>query len=533
MVTSSTVPAASLEAQRSRRNNWSNQVARHARMIPDRVALRFQGASVTWSTLHARVEKLADALSRRGIGFGDRVLILMLNRPEYLEVVLATNALGAIAVPVNFRMTVPEVSFLLRDSGARAVFADTTLAPLAGAVRAEVGGLDLSIRVGGATEDGALGYEDLIAEEGAAHPAIDIPDDTPALIMYTSGTTGRPKGAVLTHSNMEAQALTCIRAFQLDRSDDIGFCASPMFHIAALGSMAPSLMLGLTTVIYPVGAFDPSTLLDVLEEEQVTTLFLVPVQWQAVCAVQQESPRKLKLRGISWGAAPASDTVLRAMAETFPDASNVAVFGQTEMSPITCVLDGADALRKLGSVGRVIPTVQARVVDDDMNDVAPGEVGEIVYRGPTMMLEYWQNPAETAEAFHGGWFHSGDLVRVDDEGFVYVVDRKKDMIISGGENIYCAEVENALFAHPKVLEAAVIGRPEPRWGEIPVAVVALRPDAGGDLTLDELQPFLDQQLARYKHPKVLVCVDALPRNASGKVVKGELRGNIRSGRSLV
>ena len=527
MVTSAAVSAASLEVQRSRRNNWNNQVARHARMAPDRVALRFQGASVTWTTLNTRVERLADALSRRGVGFGDRVLILMLNRPEYLEVVLAANALGAIAVPVNFRMTVPEVSFLLRDSGARVVVADTTLAPLAAAVRADVGGLDLSIVVGGARgADGpdVLGYEELIAEEGAAHPAVDIPDDTPALIMYTSGTTGRPKGAVLTHSNMAAQALTCIRAFQLDRSDDIGFCASPMFHIAALGSMAPSLMLGLTTVIHPVGAFDPDVLLDVLEEEQVTTLFLVPVQWQAVCATQQARPRKLKLRGISWGAAPASDTVLRAMAETFPDASNVAVFGQTEMSPITCVLDGADALRKLGSVGRVIPTVQARVVDDDMNDVAPGEVGEIVYRGPTMMLGYWENPTATADAFHGGWFHSGDLVRVDDEGFVYVVDRKKDMIISGGENIYCAEVENALFAHPKILEAAVIGRPDSRWGEIPVAFVALRPEAGGELSLDELQPFLDEQLARYKHPKVVVCVEALPRNASGKVVKGELRG---------
>ncbi len=203
----------------------------------------------------------------------------------------------------------------------------------------------------------------------------------------------------------------------------------------------------------------------------------------------------------------------------------MAVFGQTEMSPITCVLDGDDAIRKLGSVGRVIPTIQARVVDDEMNDVAPGEVGEIVYRGPTMMREYWNNPTATSEAFYGGWFHSGDLVRVDEEGFVYVVDRKKDMIISGGENIYCAEVENVLFGHPKVLEAAVIGRPDAKWGEVPVAVVALKP-GNDDLTLDELQPYLNEHLARYKHPKEVVIVDALPRNASGKVVKGELRGGL-------
>ena len=181
----------------------------------------------------------------------------------------------------------------------------------------------------------------------------------------------------------------------------------------------------------------------------------------------RRTPESLHCANISWGAAPSSDTILRAMADTFPDAFNVAVFGQTEMSPITCVLDGEDAIRKLGSVGRVIPTIQARVVDDEMNDVAPGEVGEIVYRGPTMMRDYWNNPTATAEAFDGGWFHSGDLVRVDDEGFVYVVDRKKDMIISGGENIYCAEVENVLFGHPAIVEVAVIGRPDDEVGRGP------------------------------------------------------------------
>ncbi|WP_416062533.1 fatty-acid--CoA ligase FadD5 [Rhodococcus indonesiensis] len=521
MVTASTLA----ETQRLRRNNWNNHLGRHALMVPNRTALRFQGRSITWAELHDRVERLADALARRGVGFGDRVVVLMLNRPEYLETVLAANALGAIAVPVNFRLTAPEVAYLMNDSGASAIVVEAPLAPLAAAARAESDGLGLSVTVGGAPDGDSVAYEDLVAETGEPHPAVDVPDDTPALIMYTSGTTGRPKGAVLSHSNMSAQALTCIRAFHLFDESGVGFCASPMFHIAALGAMAPNLMLGLTTVIHPVGAFDPNELLDVLEAEQVTNLFLVPVQWQAVCAAQQANPRKLALRNISWGAAPSSDTILRAMAATFPDASNVAVFGQTEMSPITCVLDGEDALRKLGSVGRVIPTIQARVVDDEMNDVAPGQVGEIVYRGPTMMSEYWNNPAATADAFHGGWFHSGDLVRVDDEGFVYVVDRKKDMIISGGENIYCAEVENVLFSHPKILEAAVIGRPDPKWGEVPVAVIALRP-GHDDLPLDELQPFLDERLARYKHPKDVVIVEALPRNASGKVVKHQLRGGL-------
>jgi fatty-acyl-CoA synthase len=298
-----------------------------------------------------------------------------------------------------------------------------------------------------------------------------------------------------------------------------------MFHIAGLGSIAPNLVVGTKTVIHPLGAFNAAETLDAWERERATSVFLVPAQWQLICADPTVRQRDLALEVISWGAAPASDTVLRAMAETFPDALNVAVFGQTEMSPITCVLNGADAIRKLGSVGKVIPTIAARVVDDDMNDVPPGEIGEIVYRGPTLMQGYWNKPEATAEAFAGDWFHSGDLVRVDDEGFVYVVDRKKDMIISGGENIYCAEVENVLFEHPMIREAAVIGRADDRWGEVPVAIVALDAVAAAaeSLTLTDLEPFLNERLARYKHPKDLVLVDELPRNASGKVIKPLLR----------
>ncbi|MDQ2637895.1 MAG: AMP-binding protein, partial [Actinomycetota bacterium] len=208
----------------------------------------------------------------------------------------------------------------------------------------------------------------------------------------------------------------------------------------------------------------------------------------------------------------------------------LAAFGQTEMSPVTCMLLGDDAIRKLGSVGKVIPTVAARVVDDDMNDVPIGEVGEIVYRAPTLMAGYWNNPKATAEAFAGGWFHSGDLVRQDEEGYVWVVDRKKDMIISGGENIYCAEVENALAAHPAIAEVAVIGRADEKWGEVPLAVVALGGDAPTDLDLRDLERFLSERLARYKHPKALEVVDALPRNPAGKVLKTELRARFAAGK---
>ncbi|BBU24935.1 fatty-acid-CoA ligase FadD5 [Mycobacterium xenopi] len=505
----------------SRRQNWVNQLERHALMQPDAPALRFLGKTLTWMELRGRVAALAGALSRRGVGFGDRVMILMLNRTEFIEAVLAANMIGAIAVPVNFRLTPAELAFLVADCEPRVMITEPVLATVASAVRDKEPRLGMIVVAGGATEDGLLGYEDLVNEmTGDPHQPVDIPNDAPALIMYTSGTTGRPKGAVLTHTNLTGQTMTALYTHGVDLNNDVGFIGVPLFHIAGLGNMLTPMLLGIPTVIHPLGAFDPGQLLDVLAAEKVTGIFLVPAQWQAVCAEQQANPRELRLRVISWGAAPASDTLLRQMSETFPGAQILAAFGQTEMSPVTCMLLGEDAIRKRGSVGRVIPTVAARVVDDDMNDVPVGEVGEIVYRAPTLMSGYWNNPEATAEAFAGGWFHSGDLVRMDDEGYVWVVDRKKDMIISGGENIYCAEVENVLASHPAIVEVAVIGRADERWGEVPVAVAAVNRD---DLRLEDIDEFLDGRLARYKHPKGLEIVDALPRNPAGKVLKTELR----------
>ena len=519
----------------ARRQNWTNQLARHALMQPDATALRFLGRTTTWGELNRRVTALAGALNRRGVAFGDRVLILMLNRTEFVETVLATNLLGAIAVPVNFRMTPPEIAFLVGDCEARVMVTEPVLAGVATAVRATDPTLTTVIVAGGASEDGLLGYDELLAEGDGAPDALEIPDipnDSPALIMYTSGTTGRPKGAVLTHNNIAGQAMTNLFTVSPDINGDVGFVGVPLFHIAGVGNIISGLLLGLPTVLYPVGAFDPGALLDVLEAEGVTSIFLVPAQWQAVCAAQKANPRRLRLRVLSWGAAPASDTLLREMGETFPGTQIFAAFGQTEMSPVTCMLLSGDAIRKLGSVGKVIPTVAARVVDEDMNDVPVGEIGEIVYRAPTLMAGYWNNPAATAEAFAGGWFHSGDLVRQDEEGYVWVVDRKKDMIISGGENIYCAEVENVLAGHPAIAEVAVIGRPDDRWGEVPVAIVALGAVGRTELTLAELDEFLAERLARYKHPKALEVVEALPRNPAGKVLKTELRTRFRVASSV-
>lgn len=504
----------------ARRQNWVNQLERHAMMQPDAPALRFVGNTMTWADLRRRVAALAGALSGRGVGFGDRVMILMLNRTEFVESVLAANMIGAIAVPLNFRLTPTEIAVLVEDCVAHVMLTEAALAPVAIGVRNIQPLLSVIVVAGGSSQDSVFGYEDLLNEAGDVHEPVDIPNDSPALIMYTSGTTGRPKGAVLTHANLTGQAMTALYTSGANINSDVGFVGVPLFHIAGIGNMLTGLLLGLPTVIYPLGAFDPGQLLDVLEAEKVTGIFLVPAQWQAVCTEQQARPRDLRLRVLSWGAAPGPDALLRQMSATFPETQILAAFGQTEMSPVTCMLLGEDAIAKRGSVGRVIPTVAARVVDQNMNDVPVGEVGEIVYRAPTLMSCYWNNPEATAEAFAGGWFHSGDLVRMDSDGYVWVVDRKKDMIISGGENIYCAELENVLASHPDIAEVAVIGRADEKWGEVPIAVAAVTND---DLRIEDLGEFLTDRLARYKHPKALEIVDALPRNPAGKVLKTELR----------
>jgi fatty-acyl-CoA synthase len=499
--------------------HWVDHVARHAYTIPDAVALRFEGNSITWAQLHGRVRSLAAAFASRGVNRGDRVAILMTNRPEFLEATLAANAVGAIAVPVNFRLTPAEAAQVLQDSGAALIITDLPLAPLAAAAAASLPQPPLIITAG---QDGAESYQAVIDGVGGAPPEVEIDERDVALIMYTSGTTGRPKGAMLTHLNLLMQAITAIRTGRLHGDGHVSLLNVPMFHIAGIGGMPPALMLGATTVLMPTAPFDAEATLDVIETEGVTSLFLVPAQWQVMCAHPDATRRTRSLRTISWGAAPATVTLLETMAKTFPAAEIISVFGQTEMSPVTTSLPAADAIRKIGSVGKPIPTIAARIVDERMNDVAPGEVGEIVYRGPSLMAGYWNNPAATEEAFDGGWFHSGDLVRADDEGFLYVVDRKKDMIISGGENIYCAEVENVLSAHPAVADIAVIGARHERWGETPIAIV-VPVDRAVPPTLDDLTSWALGKLASYKKPTGIVVLDQLPRNAAGKVLKHELR----------
>ncbi|MFD1543520.1 long-chain-fatty-acid--CoA ligase [Nonomuraea guangzhouensis] len=503
----------------------SDQLARHARSVPDAVALRMDGVDRTYRELDARVDRLAHALGARGVGPGERVVVMTYNSLEMAEVFFACARLGAICVPVNFRLHADEVAYQLADSGAVLAVVESGLAATFARAWKDVPTVRhcLVTRADNEPVAGMERYDDALHDAPETDPAVAVDLHAPAFVMYTSGTTGRPKGAVLTHYNLAVQTMSRFAHIGVPSDCRVWLISTPLFHIGGLAALLSSVMVGGRTVIARSGRFDPVGTVDLLERERVGYCFLVPAQWQAVCDVPAIADRDLSaLRLISWGAAPATKALLHRMIETFPGARLLSVFGQTESSAVSTVLLGEDALRKIGSVGTPLVNVEVRIVDEQMNDVPRGEIGEIVYRGPTIMTGYWNKPVETAAAFAGGWFHSGDLVRQDEDGYIYVVDRLKDMIISGGENIYSAEVEEAIAAHPKVAEVAVVGVPDERWGETPLAVVvparaADSPDA------EEIGEWCKTRLAAYKVPRRIAVVAELPRNASGKVRKHELR----------
>ncbi|MBW1803934.1 MAG: AMP-binding protein, partial [Deltaproteobacteria bacterium] len=371
-------------------------------------------------------------------------------------------------------------------------------------------------------------YDALLAKCSPQEPLVYVQDDDPAFIMYTSGTTGKPKGAVLTHKNLLVEVIDILLENDIKKGDRSLFSA-PLFHVAALVHMLLIFYLGGSSVI--MDKFEPRDFLKLIEREKIAFGMLIPAMW--IFLLQEPGISEYdtrSLRNVGTGGAVLPVEVMRKAMQAFPNVGIYNLFGQTETSSCTTLLYPEHAFSKEGSVGRRIVNLEARIVDGEDNDVAVGQVGEIIYRGPTIMKEYYNNPEATADAIREGWFHSGDLVREDEDGFIWVVDRKKDMIISGGENIYPAEVEEVLFTHPKIVEAAVIGVPDPQWGESVKAIVVLQ--KGETLTAEEIIGHCKTHMASYKKPKTVEFVEGLPRNSAGKVRKFELRKKYASQRAI-
>jgi acyl-CoA synthetase (AMP-forming)/AMP-acid ligase II len=512
----------SLDAARS--VAFGEQLARIARKYPERDALLCGDAVRAYSELDARVTRLACGLATRGVTAGARLAVLMHNSLEMVETIFAGWRLGAMVVPINFRLVADEVRFIVEDAGPSAVVVDAALAHLvefAGSLPAPPPAVIVHGE-NGSLPPGALAWPDLLVEPPDDFELPVVSDAAPALICYTSGTTARPKGAVLSHFNLFMSTMNSMVVNGSGSCDEVWYSNLPLFHVGGLTGLLPQIISGGSSVIVPSLGFDPARAVADLERYGITACVFVGTQWEDICQQIVSQGVSLRLRRVSWGTTSTPTEQLEMIARTLPGVPVFCFFGQTEMSPVTTVLTGADADRKRGSIGKPIINVEARLVDDKGEDVAAGEVGEIVYRGPTVMLGYWNLPEATAKAVEGGWFHSGDLCRADDEGYLYVVDRKTDMIISGGENIYCPEVEEAIVSHPAVEEVAVIGVRHSKWGETPRAVIVpVDPELTPDT--DEITAWCRTRLASYKKPTSVVAVDALPRNASGKVLKTVLR----------
>ncbi|WP_448628380.1 acyl-CoA synthetase [Geodermatophilus sp. URMC 64] len=518
----STATTAAIE--RARQHALGDLLHRTARRYPDKLAVVAGDLRVSYAEFDAAVNRAAHALADHGFAKGDRLALLSHNCWQFAVLAFATAKLGVVLVPVNFMLGPEEIAFILQHSGARGIVAEDALAPTAEkalATAPAAGGLRGWIALAG--EAPSAGWEDVDPwwrEGDASTPDVDVADDDPLRLMYTSGTESRPKGVMLSSRSLVSQYVSCIVDGGMS-VDDVEVHALPMYHCAQLDCFfSVDVYLGATSIILP--APDPAALLATIAREKVTKLFCPPTVWISLLRHPDFDATDLSsLRKGYYGASPMPVEVLRELQRRLPDVQLWNFYGQTEMSPLATILRPHEQLERAGSAGRAALNVETRLVDDDGHPVPPGEIGEIVHRSPHAALGYYANEEKTAEAFRDGWFHSGDLGVMTEDGYLSVVDRKKDMIKTGGENVASREVEEAIYELDGVAEVAVFGISHPYWVEAVTAVVV--PKAGATISVEDVHAHAKARLAGYKRPKYVVLADGLPKNPSGKILKRELR----------
>ncbi len=496
-------------------------VRRSAARTPDALAISYEGNRYTYRELLDTALTAAGGLAAAGVGPGDRVAVYARNSDLYVISWLATQALGAVHVPINFMLGAGEVAFILGHCEPVYALADGNLYDVL-AEAAQQAGVSTTLAVQHPRDGDRPGDLTLTPPAEGPQPPGPSHADAVAQIAYTSGTESRPKGAQLTHRALIAQYLSCIVDGEYRQPDRV-LNALPLYHCAQMHCfLMPSLYLGAAN--YIIDTPTPDNMIAAVEEYGITSMFCPPTVWIGILRSSGFEPERLATvtKGY-YGASIMPVETVKELSSLLPEMRLWNFYGQTEIAPLATVLPPHEQLSKPGSAGRPTLHVETRVVDDDMTDVAVGEVGEVVHRSPQVMSGYYNDEEKTAEAFAGGWFHSGDLATVDEDGYLTIVDRKKDMIKTGGENVASREVEEVLYEHPGVTEVAVIGLPDAKWIERVCAVVVPRADADTAALADELTAFGRERLATFKVPKQVELIDALPKNPSGKILKRELR----------
>jgi fatty-acyl-CoA synthase len=508
------------------RHTLGDVLRRTAARSPGKTAVICGELEWTYAELDRITNRFAHGLAALGVARGDRVAIVSRNSHAFVVLRFALARLGAVLVPINFMLNADEVAYVLRHAGARLLAVGPDFVELATAAIGRDTSVERLLWLPGeapsAPPAGMLAFDAVLGDSDAA-PPVELDSRALAQIIYTSGTESQPKGAMLTHEAVLWEYVSCLIEGEITETDRI-LHALPLYHCAQLDVfLGPAIYVGATNVI--TGAPTPDNILGLLSRHRLSSFFAPPSVWIALL----RSPRfaEADLSALAkgyYGASIMPVEVLRELAARLPAVRLWNFYGQTEIAPLATVLRPEDQLRKAGSAGKAVLNVETRVVDDGMRDVAPGQVGEIVHRSPQLLTGYFHDDERTAAAFEGGWFHSGDLATIDDEGYITVVDRKKDMIKTGGENVSSREVEEAIYRLAGVSEVAVVGLPDPYWIEAVTAVVVAKPGAA----LDEAAVIAHcrERIAHFKVPKRVVFVDALPKNPSGKLLKRELRSTL-------